>query len=99
MLRLAICDDEARCRERIASLIAEYGRARGCALSAESFSGAAQLLDSGGRFDIYLLDILMQNTTAICAQNANRRVRPQRNANAETRYRHSTRNTSASSST
>ena len=62
MLRLAICDDEARCRERIASLVAEYGRARGCALSAESFSGAAQLLDSGGRFDIYLLDILMEKT-------------------------------------
>ena len=59
MLRLAICDDEARCRERVAALVAEYGRARGCAVSAESFSGAAQLLDSGGRFDIYLLDILM----------------------------------------
>ena len=59
MLRLSICDDEARCRERVAALVAEYGRARGCALSAECFSGAAQLLDSGGRFDIYLLDILM----------------------------------------
>ena len=59
MLRLAICDDESRCRERVAALVAEYGRARGWALSAESFSGAAQLLDSGRRFDIYLLDILM----------------------------------------
>ena len=29
MLRLAICDDEARCRERVAALVAEYGRARG----------------------------------------------------------------------
>lgn len=59
MLKLAICDDEENCRKRLAALVEEYGAIRRTELETAVFSAAAQVLDSGDRFDIYLLDILM----------------------------------------
>ena len=59
MLKLAICDDEVSCRERLTALVNEYGAARRAELAVSAFSAAAQVPDSGECFDIYLLDILM----------------------------------------
>lgn len=59
VLKIAICDDEPACRERVAALVKEYGAERHVELAISAYSVGAQVLDAGERFEIYLLDILM----------------------------------------
>ena len=58
---IAVCDDEPREREALASLLDCWRKSRGTALRYRTFPGAAGLLDAARRerFTLYLLDVLM----------------------------------------
>ncbi len=64
-----MCDDEKFYREKILKLIQEYNRTRpDLSFSLSVFSSANELLnfvDEHGRFDLYILDIIMPETSGI----------------------------------
>lgn len=68
-MRIALCDDEARFRGQIFSIVSEYAEERRDKdISFEVFSDAESLLSSvrqKGGFDIYILDIVMPGMSGI----------------------------------
>lgn len=68
-MRIAICDDEKLYREKILNLIREYNRTRqDLSLTLSAFSSANELLNftyEHGGFDLYILDIVMPETSGI----------------------------------
>lgn len=68
-MKIAICDDETRCRGRIFNVVSEYAEERqDKEIAFKLFSDADALLDSvrkNGNFDIYILDIVMPGTNGI----------------------------------
>ena len=69
MLRIAVCDDEAKQRDQTAALLNAYFQARpGLSGQVELFSSGSALLaraESSGGFDLYVLDILMPEPSGI----------------------------------
>lgn len=68
-MRIAVCDDERPCREKILNLIQEYSRTRqDFSFTLSAFSSANELLNftyEHGGFDLYILDIIMPETNGI----------------------------------
>ena len=65
-MKIAICDDDALCREQTAALIGEY--AQGKDISVSEYERPGSVLDDAalmGGFDIYILDVLMPGTDGI----------------------------------
>ena len=61
-MRLAICDDNELQREMISDVINEYIRERRLDVNVSVFESGLKLIDSvrtQGRYDIYILDMLM----------------------------------------
>jgi len=69
MLKLALCDDEAKQREALSGLLREYAAVRPeLAVKLSMFSSGRQLLsavEGGSCFDIYLLDVVMPGLSGI----------------------------------
>ena len=68
MLRIAICDDEQTCLDKTQAMLEQYGADNGLEFAAETFFGSSALLDcveSGERYDIYLLDIYMPGVSGM----------------------------------
>jgi len=67
-LRIAICDDDAHCREEILCMVNEYIAASGRRFTVTVYERADTLLDDVlrfGGFDIYILDIIMPGVNGI----------------------------------
>ena len=68
-LKIAICDDDAVCREQVLSAVSDYIRERNeRELTVLEFSHAEDLLERAkkeGGFDVYLLDIVMPHMNGI----------------------------------
>ncbi|MBO5055378.1 MAG: response regulator [Lachnospiraceae bacterium] len=68
-MRIAVCDDDKLCREKIINLLWEYKRIKqDLSLSLSAFSSADELLnsiDECGRFDLYILDVIMPEISGI----------------------------------
>lgn len=68
-MRIAVCDDEKRYREKIVNLIQEYEKIRqNYSFTVSAFSSAKALLNfkaEHGGFDLYILDILMPEMSGI----------------------------------
>lgn len=68
-MRIAVCDDEKLYREKILELIREYSEARqDLSLTLSAFSSGNELLNftyEHGGFDLYILDIVMPQTSGI----------------------------------
>ena len=61
MIRCAVCDDETVFRERVATGIQEYAKAKRITCSIDTFSSGEELLRvSRPDYDVYFLDIQMQ---------------------------------------
>ena len=61
-MRIAICDDDKICRSEVAQLVTEYIRQSDRAIDLTVYDNGRSLLEDArriGRFDIYILDILM----------------------------------------
>lgn len=61
-MRIAICDDDAMCREKLSAVVGEYAAQKDLRISLRVCGYGAQLMEAAekdGGFDIYLLDILM----------------------------------------
>ncbi|MCH1940128.1 LytR/AlgR family response regulator transcription factor [Holdemania massiliensis] len=69
MIQMAICDDEAKEREKLSSMVLAYGnRHPEWDSVVYLFASGKELVDSleaGNRYDIYLLDILMPDKNGI----------------------------------
>lgn len=68
MYLIAVCDDVARDREEMASMVAALLRAVGIETQTKRFSSAAELLAAyrqGENWDLILLDIMMEGTDGI----------------------------------
>ncbi len=63
-MRIALCDDERRENERIASLIEDYAAMRDYDIRCESFTDGESLL-AEEKFDLYLLDYRLENETGV----------------------------------
>lgn len=68
-MRIAVCDDEQIYLEKIVKLIKEYNNTKQTlSFTLSAFSSADELLnyiDEHGRFDLYILDIIMPKTNGI----------------------------------
>lgn len=67
-MRIAICDDDALCRETVLSIVGDYIAQRNREISISVFERATSLLDEALRFggyDIYILDIIMPGVNGI----------------------------------
>ncbi len=67
-LRIAVCDDDAICREQVAEIINNYTGERKVSVSLSVFDSPDGLLQAAREskgFDIYILDIIMPDTTGI----------------------------------
>jgi len=60
MFKLAVCDDEPCMLEELSERLSGYMEERGLAFQIFRFDSAGALLDSGGDFDLLLLDIQME---------------------------------------
>lgn len=69
MLRIAICDDDSRDRERVLSFVDEYLKEKGVAATVRTFDHPDALIEECGKFrpHIYILDIVMPMLTGIQA--------------------------------
>ena len=67
MVRIALCDDEPAELAQLSELLEEYFRARGRTGRVSSFSSGEALLAAAesGRFDLYLLDIILPGCNGI----------------------------------
>lgn len=69
MLQIAICDDEIKELERTCGMLERYRKQRPeLDISLRKFASSCDLLeaiDARGRFDLYLLDVLMPNINGI----------------------------------
>ena len=68
MLKIAVCDDEQLYLEKTRAMLDEYAAAHDAAIAAEAFTNSSALLDSiesGERYDIYLLDIYMPGVSGM----------------------------------
>lgn len=68
MIRIAICDDEADSRDRMTDLLEQYRKTRGRELAAATFKSPLDLLaemESGTRYDVLFLDIIMPGQNGI----------------------------------
>lgn len=68
MISIAICDDNELQRDILADLIGRYREERGTELMAEAFDSGRALIDavrSGKQYDIFLLDIVMDNMNGL----------------------------------
>lgn len=77
MWTIAICDDNIRELNVIETLLQKYSEESGMALSIHTFLNGSQLLsacqDNGQRFDLILLDVLMDETDGITTAEKLRR--------------------------
>ena len=67
-LKIAICDDDALCRDQILSIVNAYITQKNRDISVSVFDRAAALIDVAQRFggyDIYILDIIMPGINGI----------------------------------
>jgi len=67
-LKIAICDDDALCREQVLNLVNAYIQQRNQDISVSVYDRAAALIDAAQRFggyDIYILDIIMPGINGI----------------------------------
>ena len=67
-MKIAICDDDANCREQVASIVKEYASPRDRGISISVYERAENLMDDVfrfGGFDIYILDIIMPGVSGI----------------------------------
>ena len=67
-MRIAICDDDALCRQDVLNMVNEYIAASGRELTVTVYERAAALTDDVlrfGGFDIYILDIIMPGANGI----------------------------------
>lgn len=68
-MRIAVCDDQKPCLDRIMNLIQEYSRKRQeLSFTLSAFSSAKELLNfiaEHGGFDLYILDIIMPEINGI----------------------------------
>ena len=67
-LKIAICDDDALCRDQILSIVKTYIKQKNRDISVSVFDRATALIDVAQRFggyDIYLLDIIMPGINGI----------------------------------
>lgn len=67
-MRIAICDDDALCREQILAIVTEYISKCDRELTVSVYEKAAALLDDAlryGGWDIYILDIIMPGINGI----------------------------------
>ena len=68
MLKIAVCDDDQECRDRVCSLLDAYRVSHLPELRYTPFSGAFGLLSAmecGQQFDLAILDVLMPGTNGI----------------------------------
>lgn len=67
-MKIAICDDDALCREQVLDLVNAYIQKRNQDISVSVYDRAAALIDAAQRFggyDIYILDIIMPGINGI----------------------------------
>ena len=68
MIRIAVCDDEQIYLDKTRAMLAQYAAENSAEVAAEPFLGSSALLDrieSGERYDIYLLDIYMPGVSGM----------------------------------
>lgn len=78
-MRIAICDDDALCREAVLTLVREYISHRNREISVSVFDRATALMDEvlrTGGYDIYILDIIMPGMNGIHLGKDIRQVDP-----------------------
>lgn len=78
-VRIAICDDDAICREAVNADLSVYKAQRRPELSVSVFDSAEHLLSgvaSLGSFDLYLLDIIMPDINGIALGKQLRQLNP-----------------------
>ena len=63
-MRIALCDDESRENDRIASLIEDFAAKRDYEIRCEKFTDGEALLTQE-KFDLYLLDYRLENETGV----------------------------------
>ncbi len=73
MLSIAICDDEIRIRQTLASKINEYLERARLDAAITTFSRGEELVDRVGNFDVVLLDIEMKGMNGMQAAKALRK--------------------------
>lgn len=67
-MKIAICDDDALCREQVLAVVNSYIRQKNRDISVSVYDHAAALVDAAQRFggyDIYILDIIMPGINGI----------------------------------
>jgi len=67
-LKIAICDDDANCREQVASIVKEYTAFQKREIDISVYERAENLMNDVfrfGGFDIYILDIIMPGVNGI----------------------------------
>ncbi|MEE1086281.1 MAG: LytTR family DNA-binding domain-containing protein [Schaedlerella sp.] len=73
MLEIVVCDDTQEEKELIVQYTTEFFRKKELDFRIETCSSADELLNSGGSYDLYLLDVLMPGMTGIeIAEQLNR---------------------------
>ncbi|MDD6482537.1 MAG: LytTR family DNA-binding domain-containing protein [Lachnospiraceae bacterium] len=65
LIRIALCDDEKHVHETVLEILKEYRRKRNCTAILSSFFSAEELLETGEKFHILLLDIDMPQMDGI----------------------------------
>lgn len=59
VLKIVICDDDARTAETVTALAKEYIALRSLVWNTSVYTSAAALMEEMPRADVYLLDIIM----------------------------------------
>lgn len=65
MIKIAVCDDEKKDREKVCELIREHGKQCLAEYELEFFESGEQFLESGFKADILFLDIIMDRRDGI----------------------------------
>lgn len=65
MYRIAICDDTEEERSHVTELTRNYFAGKGIPIYIDTYPAGTELLDSGKRYDLYLLDVLMPQLSGI----------------------------------
>lgn len=67
-MKIAICDDDALCRQQVLSIVNEYIAASSLDIHVSVYENGTELIDDvlrSGGFDIYILDIIMPGVNGI----------------------------------